>query len=70
MIEPTIEDEENHPAVVEIRRLQESNEITPELAKSLLFKFSKLHNAFVHACGVEQTLMRRTRNLNKELKAQ
>lgn len=59
-----------HPAVLELNRLVNENQITPEKAKELNFKFKKLQDAFTHSCNTEQILMRRTRNLNKELKAQ
>ena len=70
MTEEVPETEENHPAVLILTRLLESDQITAETHKSLLAKFTKLHDAFVQSCTTEQTLLRRTRELNKELKAQ
>lgn len=63
-------DEVTHPAIAELNRLVKDNQITPEMAKILNFKFDKLQAAFTQSCNTEQILMRRTRTLNKELKAQ
>lgn len=70
MTEEVTEPEENHPAAQILGKLLESGQITTEMNNSLLAKFRKLHQAFVQSCTSEQTLLRRTRDLNKELKAQ
>lgn len=62
--------EENHPAVVTLKQLLDSSQITTEVYNSLIFKFKKLHQAFSQSCSTEQILLRRTRDLNKELKSQ
>lgn len=64
------QDEATHPAILELNRLVEEKQISPEDAKKLSFRFKKLQDAFTQSCNTEQILMRRTRNLNKELKAQ
>lgn len=62
--------EDNHPAVLALKQLLESNQITAETFNNLIFKFKKLHQAFAQSCSTEQILLRRTRDLNKELKSQ
>ncbi|OHT14907.1 hypothetical protein TRFO_14702 [Tritrichomonas foetus] len=62
--------EDNHPAVLALKQLLESDQITPETFNNLIFKFKKLHQAFAQSCSTEQILLRRTRDLNKELKSQ
>ncbi|KAK8837728.1 hypothetical protein M9Y10_036263 [Tritrichomonas musculus] len=62
--------EDNHPAVLALKQLLESNQITPDTFNNLIFKFKKLHQAFAQSCSTEQILLRRTRDLNKELKSQ
>jgi len=62
--------EENHPAFVVLAELSDSKQISAEARSSLVFKFNKLHQAFAQSCSTEQVLLRRTRDLNKELKSQ
>jgi chromosome segregation ATPase len=62
--------EDNHPAAFILAQLLEAGQIPSETYSTLLFKFQKLHQAFTQSCATEQTLLRRTRDLNKELKAQ
>ncbi|OHS96654.1 hypothetical protein TRFO_09803 [Tritrichomonas foetus] len=62
--------DENHPAVLALKQLLDSSQITPETFNNLIFKFKKLHQAFSQSCSTEQILLRRTRDLNKELKSQ
>ena len=68
--EQTEDIDENHPAVVAIKKLMEDGEITKEVFSNLFFKFKKLHQAFAQSCATEESLLRRTRDLNKELKTQ
>jgi len=63
-------DEENHPAVKELRKLYQSDQLSQDVYSNFVFKLKKLHMAFSQSCATEQTLLRRTRELNKELKAQ
>ncbi|EAY02861.1 hypothetical protein TVAG_174030 [Trichomonas vaginalis G3] len=62
--------DENHPALVILSNLLESGQITQDVFNTMTFKFKKLHQAFTQSCSTEQILLRRTRELNKELKAQ
>lgn len=63
-------DEENHIATQCLKELLDSGQISSETYSNLCFKFRKLHRAFAHSCSTEQLLLRRTRDLNKELKTQ
>jgi len=69
---PTINEpsEDNHPAILTLRQLFENNQINSAVFNALSSKFKKLHQAFSQSCSTEQILLRRTRELNKELKAQ
>lgn len=62
--------EENHPAIVAIKNLLESGQISEETFNALNYKFKKLHQAFSQSCSTEQILLRKTRELGKELKDQ
>ena len=59
-----------HPAIAMLNRLLEEGKITDESYNDLSFKFEKLHKAFQQSCATEQTMMRKTRDLDRELKAQ
>jgi chromosome segregation ATPase len=59
-----------HPAIVILRSLLESGDISEDLCSELTFKFTRLHHAFEQSCSTEQILMRRTRDLDRDLKAQ
>ena len=61
---------DNHPAVVVLQQLMESGQIEQDLYINLISKFRKLHQAFLQSCSTEENLLRRTRDLNKELKQQ
>ena len=62
--------DDSHPALGILTQLLESSQINQETFNTLSFKFKKLHQAFTQSCSAEQILLRRTRELNKELKAQ
>ena len=63
-------DVQDHPATQSLKELLASGQISQETFDNLAFKFNKLHQAFTQSCSTEQILLRRTRDLNKELKAQ
>jgi chromosome segregation ATPase len=62
--------DETHPAVLILVKLLQSGHIASGTYNALMFKFQKLHQAFSQSCSTEETLLRWTRELNKELKAQ
>lgn len=64
---PTLE---THPALRILERLLAENEITEAVSKELTEKFAKLQNAFRQACETEKKLMRKAREMNKDLKVQ
>lgn len=59
-----------HPALSLLQRLLNEGQITEESYRDLSFKFQKLHKAFEQSCSTEQTMMRKTRDLDRELKSQ
>jgi chromosome segregation ATPase len=63
-------EEDSHPAVILLADLFQAGTVGSEAYSNLLFKFKKLHHAFSQSCSTEQALLRRTRELNKELKSQ
>ena len=65
-----IVDVDDHPATQNLKELLASGQISQETYDNLSFKFKKLHQAFTQSCSTEQILLRRTRELNKELKSQ
>lgn len=63
-------EETEHPATQSLKQLLSSGQISQDTYNNLLFKFNKLHQAFTQSCSTEEILLRKTRDLNKELKAQ
>ena len=61
---------QDHPAAQNLKELLASGQITEQIYENLNNKFIKLHQAFTQSCSTEQILLRRTRELNKELKSQ
>ena len=61
---------QDHPAAQNLKDLLASGQITEQIYENLNNKFIKLHQAFTQSCSTEQILLRRTRELNKELKSQ
>jgi chromosome segregation ATPase len=59
-----------HPAIQVLCQLRDSQEISLDLYKELEFKFVKMHQAFTQSCSTEQVLMRKCRDLDRELKSQ
>jgi FlaA1/EpsC-like NDP-sugar epimerase len=59
-----------HPAIQVLCQLRDSQEIGADLCKELEFKFAKMHQAFSQSCSTEQVLMRKCRDLDRELKSQ